>query len=277
MNRNKFFAVLILIWMAWAWFLFYQFKYIPYKNAKIEAEEIKKQQAIEEASQPKFVKQELEKVELTKTQKIDEIKDKKNYYKVINLSNYSKAYFKKQDDILTLYFADKNIWSFTLVSTNKLRVDLIEGTEGDLYIKVWNDRFYYRNKINETVRIDLNIDVKYVKTGSTNNILFVTEKWTFIYNIFSQNLEFFTYFNDFVNYNDWYIWIVNNDEKRILNNLWYQDEKENLIIYYNPQSKEKKIVMKTNENIEKIFIFNNEIFIKTKNKDLFKIDNIYYL
>lgn len=274
MNKNKFFSILILIFMMIVGVFFYYLKYIPYQNKKIKEQEIQKQKELEEAKAPKFIKQDIQKIELTNAQKIDELRDKKNYYKVIKLSNYSKAYFKKENDNLLLSYLWNKVWNFDFVSENDLNVMLIEWTDTSLFIKVWENKYYYDSNTNQINKIDLNIAVKYVKVWQEDSLLIVTEKGTFIYNKYKNELDYFSYFNDFVYYKDWYIWIVNQGEDRIFRNLWYTEEKQNLIVYYNPKTKHKEIRKKTDEIIKKIFIFWWSIFIKTGNDKLFKIENI---
>ena len=154
-----------------------------------------------------------------------------------------------------------------------ITVSKIEWTLWDLFIRVWSEKYIFNYDTKIIQNIELNIDVKYVKTWSNNKLIFVTEKWSFVYTITSKTLDYFSYFNDFVYYNDWYIWIVWIDETRIRNNLWFNDKEKKLVVYYNPNTKEKKIIYETTLDIKKIYIDNNKVFLMT-DEELFELENI---
>lgn len=271
---NRLLSILVLIWIIWAGYLYYNLKYIPNKQAKIQQELKKQEEEIQVQKETKLTKQTVDEVKLTNAQKIDELKESNKNYKTFKLDNLSTAYFAKNENSLDLFYWDVKIGNFSLVDSSNLRVESISWVWEDLYIEVWAEKFYYNKAINTTQKIDLNINVNYVKEWSFNSIIFVTTKWSFVYSIFDKTFEYFSYFNDFVYFKDWYVWLVKKDEKTLLNNLWFENIDNNIIVYYNPNTKEKKIVYKTDLNVSKIFIYNNSIFIKTQDWEVYELENM---
>ena len=271
---NRLLWILVLIVIFWVWYLYYSMIIIPAQQSRaIEA--IEAQVFLDKKkNEPKLVRDEIKDIELTKEEKIKFIREKKSSYKTFKFSNTLKAFFIKSDDSLDLYLGSEKIWNFDLVYTQYLRVEQILGTSMDLYIEVWEDKFYYNDSTKLIHKIELNINVVYVKIWTNNRLIFVTDKGSFIYSIFNKTLDFFSYFNDMLYINDWYVWLVNNDENRILNNLWFEANKSNYIIYYNSNTKEKKIIYKTKLIIEKIYIEEDSLYLITADWERYKLDNI---
>lgn len=273
---NRILWILIILWFIVTWYLYYNLSYIPSIKAeklKIvkEKEELKKEKLIKKID---LVKQDKIIIEKTNADIINDIKENNENYKTFNLENNKKAYFKKTNEWLDLYYNYKKIWTFDLVYSKYLLVDSILWNNEDLYIEVWNNKYYFNSITKELKEIKLNVDVLYVKEGTNNKLIFVTKKWSFIYNIFDNSLDYFSYFNDYIYYNDWYIWIVKPNENIRLKNLWLESNNKNLIIYYNPYTKERKILFSTEIDCNKLYIKNNKVYIETKDNDLFELENI---
>ena len=275
---NRFLWILIIIGFIWVWYLYYNLSYLPEKKLRIE-QNLQKSLVVE-VKKPELIKQIIDKPDLTNTQKVEDInmtwswvKENNQDYKTFNLVNNSKAHFIENNSKLDLYLNSNKIWSFTLVYSQYLRVDLISWSNLDLFIEVWADKYFYNNKAKTITQIDLNIHTQYVKTWSENNLIFVTDKWSFIYSIYDKSFEYFSYFSDFVYYNNWYIWLVRESDKRILSNLWFKT-KNNLIVYYNPNTKEKKIIYETDLNITKIYVQNNKLFFINDAWEMYELENI---
>ena len=275
---NRLLWILIIIWFIWAGYIYYHLKYIPNKQEKVREEQIiqkeKQEQEIEEKNKPKLIKRNIVEKELTNTQKIEEIKEKNNNYRVFRLENSYKAYFKQSWDGLDLFFNEDIIWSFPLVLADQLRVDIVKWTRKDLYIEVWDKKFVYKDNTKIISTIKLDIDVDYVKSTINNSIIIVSSKGSFIYSIYDKYLEFFTYFSDFIHFDDWYLGLVNKNEKRILNNLWFESNNKDLIVYYNPNTKEKKLVYETELALWKMYINKEKLYIVTDEWELYKLENI---
>jgi hypothetical protein len=119
----------------------YHFKFLPWKYEKdkqkqeqviIQEKIIKEkiQNRIEEIRKKiKFKKQEKQEIELTQKEKLDkkieEIKLKSTNYKIFDLNNNIKAYFKEEASDLALYLDNKKIGTFNFVAKKYLLVEKI--------------------------------------------------------------------------------------------------------------------------------------------------------
>lgn len=276
---NRLLWILIILWFIWAGYLYYNLKYLPNKQLEIKAQIIEqkkiKVKQDEAKKEVKLTKQVIDKVELTSEQKIQELKWEKQNYKTFNLKNGSKVYFKEENNKLDLYLDSVKIWNFDLVYPNFLKVREIEWSLNDLYIEVGNSKFYYNSNSWVIDEIDLKIDVIYVKKATADNLIFVTTKGSFNYSISNKTLEYFSYFNDYIILKDWYIWLVKKDEKRILNNLWFETENDSdLIVYYNPNTKEKRIINRPKLDIQKIYMVNDKLFISDIDWNIYELENL---
>ncbi|MFK7780346.1 MAG: hypothetical protein QM490_04305 [Candidatus Gracilibacteria bacterium] len=271
---NRLLGILVMISIIGAGFLLYYIKYIPYKQAKIQAETQNQKAEIEIHKEPKMTQKIVEEIKLSPAEKIDELRTAARSYKAFKLDNSSNAYFVEERDGLDLFYDKTKIGNFNLVYPQYLLVDTISGTEKDLYIVVGKEKFYYNNGTKTIQKIELNIDVNYVKKGLARKLIFVTDKGSFVYSTSTKSLEYFSYFNDFVYHNNGYIGLINENDERILNNLGLKADTKNLVVYYNSQTKEKKIIHETNLNIKKIYIYNDKVYLITDDGELFELENI---
>lgn len=282
---NRILWILIIIWFLGLWYLYYETQYLPrianekQDNLTIENDELEKninELILKEEIKKEIVlaKEVIEKKEISKIEKVKELRITKKAYKSFKLDDNKIVHFEKNENTLDLLIWTKKIWNFELVFSHYLRVENIKGSDNDLYIEVWEDKFYYNSNTKIITWITLNIDIQYVKIWLNNNLIFVTTKWSFIYQKYKKNLDFFSYFTDFIYYDDWYIWLVKQSEKRILNNLWLKSEKENIFVYYNPNTKEKKIIYETNVDIINVFVKNDKVYVLDSFYEIFELENV---
>lgn len=274
---NRLLWILIIIWFVWVGYLYYHFSYLPNKKIEIQSQIIEKQiqdqNKEKQKKELKLVEKKVEKIELSNEQKIEEIKQNNTNYKTFTLENGVKSFFKKNNNNLDLYIEDYKIWNFDLVYPEFLKIDLIKWTQKDLYIEIAKDKFYYNSDSKVVSKIDLDIDVLYVKSWNNGKLIFVTSKWSFDYSIKDKILKYFSYFNDYVYFEEWYVWLVKKDDERILNNLWYETN-QNLLVYYNPITKEKTIISKTDLEIVEIYTFNDSIFLLDNSNKVYGLENV---
>ena len=273
---NRFLWILIIIWFIWGWYLYYNLKYLPDIKAKelILKEEKIKLEEVKVIKNPELVKKEKIINIITNTDKINEIKENIKNYKTFNLDNGLKAYFIQSKSWLDFYYNYEKIWSFDLVYPEYLKVESILWNDQNLYFEVWNNKYYYNSSTKIIKNIEINIDVLYVKQWLINELIIVTSKWSFLYNVYNEKIEYFTYFNDFVNFDNGYIWIIKFDDIKRLNNLWFEWNNENLIVYYNPKTKEKIIILSILRDYNRLYINNNKVFLESNENELFELENI---
>lgn len=261
--NNKFLSFLVLIWVFWAWYLYYHFKYLPWKT---DRENQKIQAIIEQEAENKEVK-------IVKIEKDESSDLETNKYANFNLYNWKIAYFEEKESYLELFLENEKVWNFDLVYNNFLRVEYIYWSISDLYIEVWKKKYYY-NSINKELRnLDFFIDVLYVKKGISNNLIFVSDKWSFKYLYNENKFDYFNLFSDYINFQDWYLWIIKSTDERILKNLWLNSN-YNLVVFYNPLTKEKNIIYETDIEIKKIYFKNKKVYLEDINNEEYILENI---
>jgi len=198
-------------------------------------------------------------------------KNKSYFYTKINNNNF---YFKQDWNYLRLYNDSINLWAFEKVKKEYIKISEVLWTNDYIFITLAKKKYLYFLELKKKYLINLNIDINYIKKWQNNSeFIFITTKWAFVYNKFSLKLEYFDFFRDFIYYESWYIWIINKNDIRRLNNLWLKNITKNLIIYYNTDSKEKKILYKTDIDIVKIYNKWEDIIFIWPDKKEYKLDN----
>lgn len=272
--KNRLYWLLLLIFIFWFWYIFYNFVYIPEQN-RIQ-EEIEKQKIIEQERLEKevnLVEKKEEIVELTPKEKIEKIISERENYKTFNFDSF-KVYFIQDWNNLEMHLDSEKIWNFSLVYEKFLRVDKVLWSVKDLYLEVWKEKYYYNFNTKKFFSLNIsNLDILYTKLWINSDLIIVTDKWSFTYSKKLDKLDFFTFFNDFVFFNDWYIWLIKKDDTRILKNLNLETTKD-ILLYYNPISKEKKIVYESEIDIIKIYNDLSNIFIEGSDNMIYELKNL---
>lgn len=271
---NRFLSLIILLLFSiWA-FIYFSFVYLP---NKAEQDKI-----LNEALSWSWTKSiELIKVdinqqnlEISSIDKIKSIREKLDYYKIIDLWS-DKFYFSQDDNKIVAKINWKIISIFDFVLETEISVKNVYSSNSDFLFSMWNEIYLYNKNTDILDKIDLFVDVKYVKR-SDNIYIFVTNVWSYLYDIRNKKLEYFTFFEDFVYYNDSYIWIISKNDDRRINNLWLWKLTKNSIYFYNPNTKEKNSLYETDLVLEKIYYQNWEIFFIDSKKELYKLENLNY-
>lgn len=209
---------------------------------------------------------------LSSEERINQIRERLDYYKIIDLW-VDKFYFSLIDNKLSLSLNSKLVWVFDAFREDDLNIFRVYWTENEFFFNFWNNKYIYNKNTDLIENIDLHIDVLYVKK-SENIFIFVTSVWSYTYDLRTKNLEYFTFFQDFIYYNDSYIWIISKDDNRRINNLWLNNLLKNSIYFYNPNTKERKSLYETDLNLEKIYHFNNEIYFIDSKSDIYRLENL---
>lgn len=277
---NRLLSILILIWIFSFSYLYYIFEYKPKSIQKqqelqkqIEQKNVEKKQA----SLKQIIKDDILLANKENiSEKIEQLKKKNNSYTTFVLNENKDAYFiETQNDKLELFISWKKIWDFNKTSKKELDVKWIIWNNNYIFIKIWENKYLYDLFLNNLIKIDLKIDVEYIKSGLNNlDLLFKTKVWIFKYSIINNKFEYFNFFDDFVYYKEWYLWIIKKDDKTRFNNLSLNNDGNNLIIYYNPNTKEKNIIYKTKLDLLKIYKNNEKIyFLDSQNKE-YELENL---
>lgn len=271
---NRLIWILIIFAFCIFWFIYWTYFYIP---SKIEEKQRQEQMALEQKKEITLVEVENLKndnkiKELTPQEKIEELKKINSFYKIIEIES-DIFYFSKKDNILELKLWEKIVWNFDLVPVDKLSISRVYSSGDDYYILNWNKKYIYNSSSDLLLELDLTIDIDYIKR-SENLYIIKTEKGSFIFDRSTKNLEYFTFFDDFVYYKDFYIWIIKKDDERRLKNLSISSINGNSIFKYNPKTKEKKSLYETSLDLEKIYFEGDFIYFVDSNDEVYKLENL---
>lgn len=271
---NRLIWILIIFAFCIFWFIYWTYFYIP---SKIEEKQRQEQIELEQKKEITLVEVENLKndnkiKELTPQEKIEELKKINSFYKIIEIES-DIFYFSKKDNVLDLKLWEKIVWNFDLVPVDKLSISRVYSSGDDYYILNWNKKYIYNSSSDLLLELDLTIDIDYIKR-SENLYIIKTEKGSFIFDRSTKNLEYFTFFDDFVYYKDFYIWIIKKDDERRLKNLSISSINGNSIFKYNPKTKEKKSLYETNLALEKIYNLWDEIYFIDSNNKTYKLENL---
>lgn len=213
--------------------------------------------------------------ELTNQERIEILRNKNKNYAYFKIVWLWEFFFREENNFLSLYFWKEKLWSFNIVDKSLIQLESIYWDNNFIYTKIWekNSIIWLNSKI--IYDLDLkNIEIRYIKKWLWNSFIIVSDKWSFVFDFKNLKSEYFSYFNDFIYYKDFYIWLITKDDEVRKRNLWLEKEEENLVYLYNPDSKENKILYKTQKKIEKILIIDEEIIIIDENKDVFRLENL---
>ena len=217
----------------------------------------------------KEVKQEQK---LSNKEKIEELRKAKSYYATFKLDNGKNFYFTEKSWKLTLSYLENNIASFDIVDKEDIFIKEVYWDDNSIFLQLWSKKYLYNLTSNFLQEIDLNIELDYIKYWN-NNYIFVTSKGSFVYDIRTNNLEYFSLFKDFIYFEDYYVWFVKTTEERILKNLWFEGKNGNIVISYNPFNKEKKIIYETSVDFSKIINRNWNILLINNNGEEYVLEN----
>lgn len=217
---------------------------------------------------------EINKSDFTKDEKISYLREKTKSYASFVLDNLWTFHFKEENSVLGFYKWESKLWNFEVAKKEDIKIREILWNNNYIYIELWENNYLYSLFLNKKFKVELNMKVDYIKAWLNRwEFLFITPKATFIYDSYENYLEYFSYFKDFVYLEDSYIWIIYGDDKRRLTNLWLKSNNKNLIIYYNPNTKEKKVLYITDLEIIKIYKIWEDVMFTTSDNREYKLEN----
>lgn len=219
---------------------------------------------------------------ISNQQRIDKIKNSKIYYAYFYLDNLWSFYFKNNNlEWLDLFYENKSnswelkkIWNFEKVDASKIRVDKVYGSDF-FYLQLWDDKLLYDLKSLNYKKLDLKLDTLYIKQWLMGIFLINTLKWTFIYDFENNKLDYFSIFSDFIFYKNWYLAIIKKDDTIRINNFWL-DIKNNKdkIIFWNNETKQKKLIYETEIDINKLIYIDSKVIFMDKSLEEFSLNEL---
>ncbi len=214
---------------------------------------------------------------LTREERIKLIKQKHDNFLVLKVYN-KEFFFKKTDDNkLNIYLNNKFLWIVDFEKwENKeaISISKVIGLDNNYFLKIWKNNYIINTIYYSIQKIKLNIDTNYVKKIFDNKLLFVTKKWSFIFDINTKKITFFNMFYDFIYLDNWdYIWILRNNDNILKQNLWLWNIKWNLIVYYDIKKKKVRLLKNIDFNISKIFRKDKKVEIEDEKWNIYELLN----
>jgi len=215
-------------------------------------------------------------IKLTREEKIDLIKKKNNNYLLLDVNN-NEFIFKKNNNELSIYLNNNLLWIVDLEkkeNKDDISISKVIGLNNYYFLKIWNNNYLINTIYYNIQKIKLNIYTNYVKKIKDNKLLFVTKKWSFIFNINTKQITFFNMFYDFVYLNNWdYIWILRSSDNILKQNLWLWTIKWNLIVYYDLKNKKVRLLKSVWFYIAKIFKKGEKVEIEDNKWNIYELLN----
>lgn len=209
--------------------------------------------------------------------KREEIQKAKNlYFKQTTQNNIYYFYENlNNDNVVVLWKNDTVLWNIPKIPKNTIEVVEIIWNDNEFLIKnnsayilfsIWNNT--YRN-------FDFKIPIYYAKKVDAVTYIISSDKWAFTWKKDTDTFEYNHLFDDFIIYQNSYIWYIWKNNISLKNKVFWDKEILWEIIYqYFPLTKEKNILFEWNIEINKIFISEEKIYIEDKNNLLYKIPHL---
>lgn len=224
-------------------------------NTKISPRK-KQSFVVELTKETKLSLVESELVQETVQEKIQRLRNQDKYFASFEVGPESQVNFLQADSQLEMLYVrqgnERTIRKFPLVSEESIFVQYIGDAGEDIFVQVWWTYYIFSLQSGKIHPLPYTIPVSYIKPGNnTTEYLVVTDRWTFVYNISTQSSVFQYLFRDFIYYEDTLIGVIYKDEAQKKENF-NLEEKWNLIIQYSQESKERKVLLDTNLEIDRI-------------------------
>lgn len=270
---NRLLSILIII-LVFIWlFVYWTFFYIP-KKAE-EKRLLEEEQILQIQEKKPFLEKIsiLEKIsEETSEQKIDRLKKEANNYKTIYIWNNIFS-FKENTFKLNLFLWEKMILSdIDYLEQNLLKISEIKWDNNDFFITLWNKKYIYNNDINKIYNIKLNLEVDYVKYQNFDYII-KTKEGSFVFDTKKDEINYFDFFEDFVYFDNWYIWVIRKTDSRRKTNLSLDFSENIVLVKYNLETKEKEVIIKSDIDLDQIYILNDNIYLLWNNNEIYELKN----
>lgn len=234
-----------------------------------------KTNSIEVTLEKKVLLEPINKEEVSVPAKIEELKKKKSNYVYMQLANGQEIKIKENAiHTLDIYFQEQKIWEIEKVSKSDIQIIPILWSD-NFILSIQGESSLYDNLRSKWIELALKVPIIYAKVGDKqNDILLVTQKGTYISDIFTGEIYYFTFFHDFVYFHEGYLWIIFSQDEQRRKNLWLKNLSKNVVYYYNPTTKEKKKVYETSVDIQKIFQEGKRVFVVDREGNQYEIKNV---
>lgn len=215
-------------------------------------------------------------IEETIAEKIQKLKEKSQVHLIIEKNNNTYT-FKKNNSDMSLYKNDNLIWNFEFANKSDIKLEEIIWNNNYLSLIINNTKYLFSIQTGKINKYTLDIPVKYIKSTNTNGLfIFVTDKWSFEYNVYKNIFTYNSYFSDFVYFDkNSLVGVIHQNEAGKRSRFEYDNiSDKTLVIQYNPNTKQRNILLETSKNIEKIFKKDWKIYMEDTNKLVFTLSHL---
>ena len=200
------------------------------------------------------------------------IKRQKENYAIIETPTFWEFFIKEQSGNINIFYKEKNIWTFPLVAKEDIKIKEIYGNKEYIYIDLGEKKYLINLIFYKVSKLDLNLDILYIKQSNKDKELqIVTDKWTFLYDFKWVELTYFSRFYDFVYIDSVYVAVIKSDDTIRKQNMWYKKNSWNLIVSFNPETKEKRLLKEVDFNINKILIKKEEVIFTSEGEEEYNL------
>jgi hypothetical protein len=208
----------------------------------------------------------------TAEEKILQLRKQKSSYASFPLKSGKEIIIQDMGEKLALFYEDKELFRFAKIQANKIQVQEVESTRS-VYINTGETQWILDTSSYSFFPLTFIPEILYIKPWITSQeLIFISDKGAFTYNKNTNTFLYFYAFLDYVPLTEEYIGVIYTDEEQKKKNYNLTQETQNLIIRYNPDTKERKILYKTDLKIEKIYKKGEQIFFET-NEGKYELEN----
>jgi hypothetical protein len=214
--------------------------------------------------------------QLTRKEKIELISKKHKNYLVIDNKLWDFVFSKNNWNLELLYNWNLLQKFSEIVPKEDIKILEIIGTNKYWLLIFWKGKYIINFDFLDIKYINLNLEILYLKKLSEDKILFVTPKGSFLYDIKTQKINYFNSLYDFVILKNWdYIWVLKDNLITQKKNLWFENEKWDILVYLNSKTKKARLLKNPWFNISKIYLKNNWVYVENDNWDIFEVLNYF--
>lgn len=289
---NRILGILVLLWCIGWGYLYYQLKYLPdqFENQKIQEE--KQIEALKQARAPQLILRDVPEKWVSDSQIIwdNTLFSEEDIYFQSVLEDMGTVFFIQRENNLEVFLDDTYIARFPVVANDSIEVQgLINSSEYLLFV-LWEQKFLYHIALRSMKELLLEIPIEYMKSSrQRGEFLIKTSVGTFLYSSLTDRFEYIHFFKDFVYFRDpettqySYIGLIQKSEIDRIDNLGLESDIENtsfesLIVWYDPQSKDKKVLLESDILINRIYVSDDQeiqrVLVSDREGNIYEIENL---
>lgn len=202
-----------------------------------------------------------------------------NAYALFDIETLGYLYFTKNNDTtLTLWYQNsgvtENLYTFPFFEKKDIFIQPVYHTLDTVLIITPNQKYIYNVVLKKVEEIYFPQPILYVKKND-KNYAFVTQKWTFLYDVVTKKVEYFALFTDFIPLNSTqYLWVISENDTERKKNYNLENESWDLIVKYDIEKKRVKVLEKSYFKVQKIIKDSWNIYFYDQEWNKYWVSNI---